>query len=35
MTPLAVFLIAFFAGCLTGLGVHRWNRNRGTPMMPD
>jgi hypothetical protein len=35
MTSLAVFVVAFFAGCLTGYCVRQWNRYRGTRTAAD
>jgi hypothetical protein len=35
MTSVAVFVVAFFAGCLTGFCVRQWNRYRGTRAATD
>jgi len=35
MTSIAVFTVAFFAGCVTGFCVRQWNRHRGTRAVTD
>jgi hypothetical protein len=35
MSYLLVFVVAFFAGCLTGFCVRHWNRHRGTRTATD
>jgi hypothetical protein len=35
MTSIAVFAVAFFAGCVTGFCVRQWNRHRGTGAVTD